>query len=56
MFVYAQLRAGVVVAVTRTHSEIDAPDMVQIADFDDTLIGAAYVGGEFIRPDPAPAS
>lgn len=52
MYYYAQLNGGVVVAITETSGPITAPDVVQIASFDASLIGHRYVNGEFVPPAP----
>lgn len=45
---YAQLNHGVVVAITESPGQITAPDVVQIASFDTSLIGCTYVDGVFV--------
>lgn len=50
---YAQLNAGVVCAVTETHSAIDSPDMIAIESLDASLLGHTYAAGVFTPPAPA---
>lgn len=52
---YAQVRDGVVVAVTQTSAPVDAADMVPIESYDLTLMGASYADGVFI-PSDAPTA
>lgn len=49
---YAQLNAGVVCAITETHSEIDSPDMIPIESLDASLLGHTYAAGVFTPPPP----
>jgi hypothetical protein len=58
MHYYAQIDSGKVVAVTQASGPIDSPNMVSIAEFDRTLIGATYASGVFTRVvvSPVPQS
>jgi hypothetical protein len=51
---YAQLNnQNIVVAVTGTSGEVDAPNMVLIDSFNTSILGCEYKNGEFVKP-PAP--
>jgi hypothetical protein len=51
---YAQLNTqNIVVAVTETSGEVNAPHMILIDMFDMSLLGATYINGGFVKP-PAP--
>jgi hypothetical protein len=51
---YAQLNnQNIVVAVTETSEEVNAPNIVLIDSFDASLLGATYANGDFVKP-PAP--
>lgn len=53
---YAQLKDGVVTAVTETSGVIESQDMIEIEGFETNLLGKRYdeVTGEFIYVPPAP--
>lgn len=52
---YAQINAdGIVFAVTETHSEHTAPDMIEVQSLDHALLGQKYADGVFSPVPPAP--
>jgi hypothetical protein len=50
---YAQLNnQNIVVSITETSAEIDAPNMVLIDSFDTSILGCEYKNGQFVKPVP----
>lgn len=58
MKAYAQINEdSIVVALLQTSGEVDAPHMIEVPNYDNSLLGKLYSGGEFIDPpEPDPVT
>ena len=55
MVYYAQTDDnGVVVGISQLGEKVDAPNMVQISEYDEGLLGGSYKNGEFTPQEHSP--
>ena len=53
---YAQLDGNAIcIAVTETHTQLSAPNLVSLLTYDTTVLGKKYINGAFTELPPAPA-